>query len=106
MSILFDDSARLTEWLSTLSYQDVRNVESLQPARLPNGSRLRGILITPDLCLGRNRQFYDVSTPQAIPLTTEQVLMRYRFPHLVHLFKHARAQIWRQRSPYRLPACG
>lgn len=50
----------LTRWLDGLSYQQVRGVESLQPAKLANGRHLRGVELAVGLILARDRRLYRV----------------------------------------------
>jgi hypothetical protein len=58
MSTPVTDLSELQSWLARLQYAVVRDLESVQPALLPNGRRLRGVRLTPNIVLGRDRCFY------------------------------------------------
>lgn len=76
-------SAALRSWLSSVTRRQLRLVESLQPATLPSGRRLRGVRLAEGLYLGRNKQLY-VAPPDhgrppvhVLPATDEAVCRLY-----------------------------
>jgi hypothetical protein len=78
-----------TMWLDRLRQRQIRRVESMQPALLPDGRRLRGVLLAPGLCLARNRRFYEIAQGKAYELPTSVVLAQYSVAALQKLFRSA-----------------
>jgi hypothetical protein len=66
MSTSVTDRDVLQSWLTRLQYGVIRDLESVQPALLPNGRRLRGVRLTPHIVLGRDRCFYLVDEGDAM----------------------------------------
>lgn len=72
-----------------MSYRQIRRKESLQLASKMNGRRLRGVTLSPDLCLGRDREFYRMENGLAWRLDPADVLAQYDLPTLRALFNRA-----------------
>jgi hypothetical protein len=69
--------------------RQIRRVEAMQPALLPDGRRLRGVMLAPELCLARDRKFYEVKDGVARELQCGVVLARYSTTTLKQLFQIA-----------------
>lgn len=73
-------------WTGGVDSRQIRRAESLQPALLPDGRRLRGVMLTPSLCLARDKRFYEVKDGFAFELETSVVLSQYDPVKLKQLF--------------------
>lgn len=73
----------LAAWLLSLQYVVIRDLESALPALTPNGRRLRGVQLTEDLVIGRDRVLYLLDAKgEAIPTTPTHVLSFISFDAL------------------------
>lgn len=84
---------RLTRWLRGLEYNDIRSAETMQvvPVHVGRQKRpLRGVLVAPDLCLGRDRKFYRIIDDHAIPVPLYLVSEQYSLDTLMQAYKAAR----------------
>lgn len=91
----------LNEWLAARSYEAIRCLETPQPVLLPNGRRLRGVTLTPQVVLGRDRQLYLVSGDEALPAPPDVVLRRVSLDELQAGYEQA-VNAYRARQRERL----
>lgn len=66
---------RLRKQLSRIDYLAIRGSERPQSSFLPNGRRLRGVLVVPGVVLARDRHFYALgNAAYSAQLSLSQVL--------------------------------
>lgn len=83
------DVREFIRWTASLDYREIRQAERPQHSQFTNGHRVRGINITPTLCIARDGQFYDVSRPVAVLLAPSDVLERHTLFELKDMFRIA-----------------
>jgi hypothetical protein len=77
-------------WCAELDYSVIRQAESLFPnIAFADGRRVRGIALTPKLCLARDGRFYDVTTSPAREVSQANVLMQFSLDGVKRLFAEA-----------------
>lgn len=92
-SIKMAERDALTAWLLSLQYVVIRDLESALPALLPNGRRLRGVQLTEDLVIGRDRVLYLLDAQgEATPTTPAHVLLFISFDQLRRVYEDKVAQ--------------
>jgi hypothetical protein len=71
-------NARLTlnEWLAARSYEAIRCLETPQSALLPNGRRLRGVALTTNIVLARDRQLYLIEQDGTATSAPDDIVLR------------------------------
>lgn len=74
----------LRQFHQRLTYQIVRELEEPLPLISPEGQRLRGLKLGPDLFLARDLKFRDA---RGVILTYDEVLQRERFDVLLERFR-------------------
>jgi len=79
----------LVQWTAGIKYRQIRCAESLQPASRLNGRRLRGVTLTQDLCLGRDKEFYRIKDGIAWRLDPTDVLSEFKVSAIRALFHRA-----------------
>ncbi len=87
---MFRPSVSLRQWADSLTYAQLRNAESPHPLQRPDGKRLRGVMLTPTLCLARDRLFYEVTAHGMIHTRTAlDVQQQYTIAQIKQLFLYA-----------------
>jgi hypothetical protein len=70
----------LVRWLAGLQYNAVRRIETpslLTTVVQADGRPLRGVLLADDLCLTRQRTFYQITDGKATPISHDDVAAKY-----------------------------
>lgn len=97
MEAVSTDHSALAAWLQQLRYTVIRALETPQPARHPDGRGLRGILLTHDIVLTRERRLYVVRDGRASQLDEAATLSRVSLRALQRGYAH-RVKVYRERS--------
>ena len=84
---------QLTRWLHEISYADIRRGEALQTVPVTYGRKkkvLRGVLLAPDLVLGRDRKFYKLMGDHALKMPLHLVCEQYNLKQLFEGYEKAK----------------
>lgn len=90
MHVTPHDVREFDRWRASLDYRAIRQAESALSTNFSNGRRVRGVLITPDICVARDGLFYDISGhDKAVILDPRTLLARYSLDTIKTMFDNA-----------------
>jgi hypothetical protein len=77
-------------WTMTLDYRSIRAAETLQAAQfVKTGRRVRAVMVTADVCIARDGQFYQIIDGIAHHLSPADVLRMYPLDTLQEMVRRA-----------------
>lgn len=96
--------SELQQWLSQRQYAEVRPVETMTRAILPDGRRLRGLKVLDRLYLSRDLVFYETILGMAVPIPLDAVVQRTSLTWLEWCWQRAteRARLAKSRRRTRI----